>query len=196
MILSYTPYSASQRPSTTNNTLGLGQLFVAHRKVQSPKRHEPYILYIFPAYHFVFVKTDLRSSQLTTFQTLQIMATWYELPLEIRQQILGFVAGVGFPPRLQPYQGTSQTVASYACVSREWQHIFEKYTFRTLVVYDSDVTAFCLAVGGNKDIRLSYIRHMRLSICLERYNCSVCVKDEDDNEMKRFVFARRVLHVF
>lgn len=123
------------------------------------------------------------------------MAAWRQLPLEIRQRILEFVAEIRFPPRLRRYSENPQKVASYACVSREWQQFFEQYTFRTLALTDSDIAAFCLAVEGDMVIRLSYMVQMRLSIRLERYRCAVCTKDEDDNEMERFVFARPGLGV-
>lgn len=77
------------------------------------------------------------------------------------------------------------TGASYACVSREWQQFFEQYTFNDLVLCDTDVTAFCRAVEGDKVVHLSYIQRIGLFIRLDKYGCSVCLRDEDDDEIKK-----------
>ena len=76
-------------------------------------------------------------------------------------------------------------MASYTCVSREWQRFFEHYTFNVMLVNEIDVDTFCRTVEGDKAVRLSYMQYIVLFIRLNRYNCSVCTKDEDDDEIKK-----------
>ncbi|KAF5689861.1 hypothetical protein FDENT_4175 [Fusarium denticulatum] len=95
---------------------------------------------------------------------------WSSLPVELRLQIFGYVAGK------QKHRATD--LAPYACVSPEWQNYFERITFRRLLIDNSQLDRFSKATEGEKAMRLSYIRYLCLRIKLQDYDYPECDRPE------------------
>ncbi|KAF5721015.1 hypothetical protein FMUND_3918 [Fusarium mundagurra] len=95
---------------------------------------------------------------------------WSSLPVELRLQIFGYVAGK------QKYRATDFT--PYVCVSSEWQDYFERLTFRRLLIDNSQLDRFSKATEGEKAMRLSYIRYLCLRVKLQDYDYPECDRPE------------------
>lgn len=104
---------------------------------------------------------------------------WNKLPQEIRHQILGHVAGERFPPK---YPVEKKGLGAFATVCREWQTVFEQYTFANLYITEGSVAELGRVVQGENARRLGYIHRMLLSIQLEIYPCGKCCNAETFDE--------------
>jgi hypothetical protein len=99
------------------------------------------------------------------------MATWMDLPFEIRRDILEMV--------LQDSDRSGTTAKKkkkkkapyfYAVVCREWQEVFEKESFKRLVLTRSDLQAFKKIARS----RRGFVKHIWLRIQLAKYHCPSC----------------------
>ncbi|KAF5630107.1 hypothetical protein F52700_7465 [Fusarium sp. NRRL 52700] len=95
---------------------------------------------------------------------------WSSLPVELRPQIFGHVVGK------QKYRTTKLT--PYVCVSSEWQDYFERFTFRRLLIDNSQLVRFSKITDGEKAVRLSYIHYLCLRIKLQDYDHPECNRPE------------------
>ncbi|KAM5521752.1 F-box domain-containing protein [Fusarium oxysporum f. sp. phaseoli] len=95
---------------------------------------------------------------------------WSSLPVELRLQIFGYVA------EQQKYRATH--LSRWTCVSSEWQDYFEEFTFRRLLIDNSQLARFFKVTKGEKALRLSYIRYPCLRIKIHDYDYPECDKAE------------------
>ncbi|KAF5967684.1 hypothetical protein FCOIX_11811 [Fusarium coicis] len=100
---------------------------------------------------------------------------WSSLPVELRLQIFGYVA------EKQKYRATAFN--RYACVSSEWQNYFERFTFRRLLIDNSQLDRFSKISEGDKAVRLSYIRYLCLRVKLQDYDYPECDRPESHDTM-------------
>ncbi|CAG9937545.1 unnamed protein product [Clonostachys rosea f. rosea IK726] len=89
------------------------------------------------------------------------MSTWDYLPLEIRAMILGEL-------ELHPQKG------AYAAVSKEWQVVIEKSTFRRLKLKETCLDEFDRITQRRRGL----VRHVCLDIELKKYTCRCCERWE------------------
>ncbi|KAF5689344.1 hypothetical protein FCIRC_1448 [Fusarium circinatum] len=101
-----------------------------------------------------------------TIRRRPISYEWSSLPVELRLQIFGYVAG--------EQKSRTTGLVPYACVSSEWQDYFERFTFRRLLIDNSQLTRFLKMTDGEKAARLSYIRYLCLRIKLQDYYYPKC----------------------
>lgn len=115
--------------------------------------------------------------------------SWYRLPPEIQLIIWETVAEEfmeerrALKIRLDARQEPNSLAAS-AAVSRDWQGFFERVTFQHLFINSPEVDQFASVISGRK-VRLEYIRHLHLHVCLENYDCTQCNKIEDAATVRR-----------
>lgn len=100
----------------------------------------------------------------------RISYEWSSLPLELRLQIFEYVAG--------QQEHRAMGFSRYTYVSSEWQDYFEKFTFRRLLIDNSQLVRFSKMTTGEKAWRLSYIRYLCLRIKLQDYDGTECDKPE------------------
>ncbi|CAH0016473.1 unnamed protein product [Clonostachys rhizophaga] len=91
------------------------------------------------------------------------MSNWYDLPPEIRLTILR---------QLEKHPQKS----AYAAVSREWQAVIEKSTFRRLKLKEACLDAFDQMTQRQRGL----VRHVCLDIELQRYACQSCGRLESE----------------
>lgn len=65
------------------------------------------------------------------------------------------------------------------------QAFFETHTFRRLTLRPACLLDFDKLVQGKRKVRFCYIKHVRLHIELEEYDCTVCKQEEDDTTIQR-----------
>ncbi|KAF4979132.1 hypothetical protein FZEAL_4622 [Fusarium zealandicum] len=99
------------------------------------------------------------------------MLTWTYLPMELRLQII--------EPLLQ-----SKSLAPYASVSKEWQTIIEKETFRELKLRVSCLDAFERMIRRTHH-RRALVRYIWLGIELLPYTCKSCKRAESDSRSSK-----------
>lgn len=102
------------------------------------------------------------------------MASWLDLPAELRDMILEVVA--------QAYSHKSEPGArvGYATVSREWQLFFEEETFRKLVVDQTQLVKLESLFGSKENQRRrEYVKHLQLIVKLKECGCDACQPEED-----------------
>ncbi|EXM14373.1 hypothetical protein RAB80_009956 [Fusarium oxysporum f. sp. vasinfectum] len=95
---------------------------------------------------------------------------WSSLPVQLQLQIFGYVA------EKQEYRATD--LSRWTCVSSEWQDYFEKFTFRRLLIDNSQLAKFFKVTKGEKALRLLYIRYLCLRIKIHDYDYPECDKAE------------------
>ncbi len=71
-----------------------------------------------------------------------------------------------------------------ASVCREWQHVFEPWTFNRLTLDQDRLADFDIIVSRNER-RRSYVDQIALSIRLDEYDCTSCEKEEDEATIQR-----------
>ncbi|KAF5235732.1 hypothetical protein FANTH_11612 [Fusarium anthophilum] len=120
---------------------------------------------------------------------IPISYEWSSLPVELRLQIFGYVAG--------KQKSRTTELTPYACVSSEWQDYFERFTFRRLLIDNSQLTRFSKMTDGEKAARLSYIRYLCLRIKLQDYYYPECDMPESRATInwnnKRFTHSLELL---
>ncbi|KAM5356659.1 hypothetical protein ACJ41O_003305 [Fusarium nematophilum] len=107
------------------------------------------------------------------------MARWNNLPLELRWMIFELVASTN--PRAGRY-------APYATVSTDWQHFFERLTFRRIVVDQDRLPYFegCINTESTTSRRRQrYLKRLCLYVKLDPYGCMVCRMKEDSQTADR-----------
>ena len=119
---------------------------------------------------------------------------WDQLPSEIRLKIWDILAEDVLCRRIawkehldadEPLE-PPPSLAACAAVDRSWNLFFERVTFRQLVLYSGTgaVDQFRRMVKGKNIVRLEYIRHLRLHILLDDYDCTKCYKRETPREIR------------
>ncbi|KAL7953493.1 hypothetical protein V8C34DRAFT_318125 [Trichoderma compactum] len=88
------------------------------------------------------------------------MAKWKDLPPELKHQVFEVILST-WP---------KASTAMYAAVCREWQHFFEKRTFRKLVLNYSCLDDFRQIARGREGI----IKHIWLRIQPPKWECFLC----------------------
>ena len=106
------------------------------------------------------------------------MTGWPQLPPEVRVMIFAFMQ--------HNYRVHHDLVARTqpASVCREWQHMFESWTFNRLTLDQDRLAGFDNFVSRNER-RRSYVNQIFLSIKLDEYDCTSCEKEEDEAMIQR-----------
>lgn len=111
------------------------------------------------------------------------MASCNDLPVEIAQRILGFVAGAAYPPHIYARNVVSfNKVAVYTPVCKVWQTVFEHYSFNSLAVDGNQLVMFNEVMTGTKAHRLRYLEKLKLLVRLPSCGCLHCVEEETLDE--------------
>ncbi|KAG9252602.1 uncharacterized protein F5Z01DRAFT_675722 [Emericellopsis atlantica] len=99
---------------------------------------------------------------------------WSRLPVELRDMVFGHL----LTPRRSLY-------ATYARVNKEWNAYWEPKLFRKLVLTPDDLEYLSEVFGGDNTRRLRYLHRLDFDIILEKYDCDLCDKAEDEGTALR-----------
>ena len=105
------------------------------------------------------------------------MANWSRFPVEIRSMILELVA--------EDYHFNSEPYAraGYASVCQEWQPVFEQRNFRRLTLDQERISGLQQFMGTKH--RRDCLEHLFLRVRLDKYDCTICQKKEDDETTRK-----------
>ncbi|KAM5347728.1 hypothetical protein ACJ41O_007552 [Fusarium nematophilum] len=110
---------------------------------------------------------------------------WRDLPPELSLMILENVAA-GYPSGYVAKASSEYTrLAQYSPVSREWQTFFERIIFKHIILDQSHLSVLKSIIEGDGKKRLGYIRHLWLRVKLDKYDCKVCRKAENEATIAR-----------
>jgi hypothetical protein len=114
-------------------------------------------------------------------------ASWLDLPLEVRYNILSLISRDYQAPRLALISRDYQDLhlALYATVCSEWQCFFENITFRHLTINDNSLEDFSGMMRGMNTHRAVHVRHIVLLVVLPGYSYPSCHKLENWFEIYR-----------
>ena len=105
--------------------------------------------------------------------------SWHDLPEELRIMIL---KGLVVPKLWRTEKGRRHTNQSvYATVCREWQELFERTNFRTLVLCQTDLSELRDIVIGH---RRKLVNWIWLRVELQDYDCNRCSIQETSEEIQ------------
>lgn len=103
--------------------------------------------------------------------------SWTKLPAEIRCMILKIVAD-------DSNSEHSYIRVGYTTVCREWQPVFEKETFKSLILNQNRIYGLKEFMEGVNIYRQKYLYKIFLHIQLQQYDCKVCRTKEDDTTIR------------
>ncbi|KAI6784760.1 uncharacterized protein J7T54_007853 [Emericellopsis cladophorae] len=106
--------------------------------------------------------------------TPQKASPWDRLPLELRDLV--------FAQLLTSGRGL---YAAYAQVNKEWNAYWEPKVFKKLLLTPDDLATLSQMLGGRNTRRLGYINRLDFYIILEKYDCDLCDKVEDEETAQR-----------
>ncbi|VUC20986.1 unnamed protein product [Clonostachys rosea] len=124
---------------------------------------------------------------------LEARVAWCRLPPEIRIMILQVVwlSTTSKSPSPTSQKLTLEDlksehgISSLATVCLEWKAFFEKCTFKQLVLDQSDLASFQVAVEKEPH-RLGNIKYLLFGIKLPEYDCDKCRRREDRRTTESF----------
>lgn len=117
---------------------------------------------------------------------------WYQLPAEIRLQILEDVASTHGKARAPK----TRQLAALATVNKSWQEFFEGETFRNMILKsEDDIKTFATLVTGR---RRELVRWIWLRVELPEYDCDKCeqVETAEEEKISRPFLTNLVLSLF
>ncbi|KAF4945611.1 hypothetical protein FGADI_11792 [Fusarium gaditjirri] len=92
---------------------------------------------------------------------------WYSLYAEARLEILDYVASSTIHEKA--------SIARYACVSREWQHWFEIFTFKRVEISPSDIMPFIAAFLNLRRRKYLQCIGVRPDLPIHKHNQHPCL---------------------